>query len=150
MNEGLVKIKISLPEDDDSGGQAEWVWALPLTDDIFKLKNIPVFAYNLSFDDEVHASSQDGVPVYDGVVKHMGHSTYRIYAKNTRTDPQILNLLSTLKGQGCEFENATNKIVAVDVWPAADIHVVYRTLQAAEDSGILEFDEGHCGHPVRS
>jgi hypothetical protein len=49
----------------------------------------------------------------------------------------------------CDIETATDKIIAIDVLPEADIDDVYSVLEAAEDDGILEFDEGHCGHRPR-
>lgn len=44
---------------------------------------------------------------------------------------------------------ANNKIVAVDVLPEADLYAVYAALDQAEEQGIIEFEEGHCGHPLR-
>ena len=38
--------------------------------------------------------------------------------------------------------------LAVDVPPKADIYEVYSLLEAGEQNGVWEFDEGHCGHPL--
>jgi hypothetical protein len=53
-----------------------------------------------------------------------------------------------LKALGCDIEVATDKIIAVDVLPQADVYAVYTALQDAEQSGIIDFEEGHCGHPL--
>ena len=146
----MVKVKIPLPENDPSGGEAEWVWADRAGDDTFLLRNIPTFVYGLSYGDTVRAKEEDGVLVFGGVVQRGGHSTYRAYAKSDRKSPEVMAVLQTLEKMHCDIEPATNKIVGLDVLPEADIYQVYRVLEEAERAGILEFEEGHCGHPLRA
>jgi hypothetical protein len=150
MEEQLVKIKIPLPPNDPSGGEAEWVWANPEGDDTFALRNVPTFAKGLSYGDSVKAKIEDGVPVFDQVVRRGGHSTYRIYAKTSRESPEVLSVLNALQDMHCDLEPATNRIVNVDVLPEADIYAVYKVMDDAERAGVLEFEEGHCGHQLRS
>jgi hypothetical protein len=149
MVENAVKIKIPLPPDDPSGGEAEWVWAQPEGNNTFVLKNVPTFAKGLSYDDVVKARIENDVPVFDSVVRRGGHSTYGIYAKPDRWNPEVTKVIQTLENMHCEMENATDKIVAVDVLPPADIYAVYKVLEDAERAGVLEFQEGHCGHPLK-
>jgi hypothetical protein len=146
----MVKIKIPLPPNDPSGGEAEWVWADPEENNAFVLRNVPTFAKGLSYGDTVRTRIEDDVPVFEDVVRRGGHSTYRIYAKSDRRSPEVTNVLQTLEKMHCDLEPATDKIVNVDVLPEADIYAVYRVLDDAEQAGILEFEEGHCGHPLRS
>lgn len=147
--ENMVKIKIPLPSNDASGIDAEWLWAEP-KGDFFVLKNVPIFVYGLSYGDSVRARTQDDVLVFQDVVRRGGHSTYRIYAKSDRSSLEVKDLLNRLEKLHCDLENATNKIVGVDVLPEADVYEVYRVLEGAERSGILEFEEGHCGHPLKA
>jgi hypothetical protein len=149
MEENMVKIKIPLPPSDPSGGEAEWVWGAPEGNNTFVLKNVPTFAKGLSYGDTVKARIEDDVPVFVDVVRRGGHSTYRIYAKSDRKSPEMTNVLQTLENMHCDMEPATDKIVNVDVLPEADIYAVYQVLEDAERAGILEFEEGHCGHPLR-
>jgi Domain of unknown function (DUF4265) len=149
MNENMVKIKIPLPANDASGGDAEWLWAEP-EGDSFVLKNIPIFVYGLSYGDSVRARKEDDILVFQDVVRRGGHSTYRIYAKSDRSSAEVANVLNSLEKLHCDLEPATNKIVGVDVLPEADVYEVYRVLEGAERSGILEFEEGHCGHPLKT
>lgn len=146
----MVKIKIPLPPNDPSGGEAEWVWADPAEDDTFVLRNVPTFANGISYGDTVRTRTEDGVPVFESVVRRGGHSTYRIYAKSDRSNPDVVSVLQALEKLHCDLEPATDKIVNVDVLPEADIYAVYRVLENAEREGILEFEEGHCGHALRS
>jgi hypothetical protein len=143
---GVIKLKMPLPADDPSGGECEWVWAEPRDDGTFVLKNVPTFAYGLSYDDTVKAEWDDGAWVFQEVAHRGGHSTYRIYATSDPKAPAIANLLERLKRLHCDLEIATSTIVAIDVLPEADINEVYAVLEAADDDGIVEFDEGHCGH----
>jgi hypothetical protein len=149
MEEQLVKIKIPLPPNDPSGGEAEWVWANPEGDGTFALRNVPTFAKGLSYGDSVRARIEDGIPVFERVVRHSGHSTYRIYAKTSCESAEVLNVLKTLQDMHCHIEPATNRIVNVDVLPEADIYAVYKVMNDAERASILEFEEGHCGHQLR-
>jgi hypothetical protein len=150
MEGNRVKIKIPLPPNDPSGGEAEWVWANPEGNDTFIIRNVPTFANGLSYGDTVKARTEDGVPVFDDVVRRGGHSTYRIYAKSHRNSPEMMKVLQTLEKMHSDVEPATDKIVNVDVLPEANICAVYQVLEDAERAGILEFEEGHCGHPLRS
>jgi len=150
MEEKPVKIKIPLPPNDPSGGEAEWVWAEPAGNNTFVLKNVPTFAKGLSYGDVVKARIENDVPVFEDVVRHGGHSTYRIYANSDRRNSDVMKVIQTLEKMHCEMENATDKIVGVDVLPEADINAVYKVLDDAERTGILEFQEGHCGHPLKT
>ena len=150
MKENLIKIKIPLPANDPFGGEAEWVWAEPQGNNTFVLKNVPTFAKGLSYGDVIKVNLKNDIPVFEDVIRRGGHSTYRIYAKTDRRDPDVLNVIRTLENMHCEIENATDKIVGVDVLPEADIYAVYKVLDNAERAGILEFQEGDCGHPLRT
>jgi len=150
MVENMVKIKIPLPANDPSGGEAEWVWADPVGSNTFVIRNIPTFVKGLSYGDTVKARIEGDVPVFDSVARRGGHSTYRIYSKSDRRSPEMTNVLRTLETMHCDMEPATDKIVNVDVLPEADIYAVYHLLEDAERAGVLEFQEGHCGHTLRS
>jgi hypothetical protein len=148
--QNMVKIKIPLPKNGPSGGEAEWLWAERAGEDTFVVRNVPTFVYGLSYGDTVRAKPEDGVFVFDRVVQRGGHSTYRAYAKSDRRSPEMVAVLQTLEKVHCDIEPATNRIVGLDVLPEADIYQVYRILEDAERSGVLEFEEGHCGHPLRA
>jgi len=150
VDEKLVKIKIPLPPNDPSDGEAEWVWAEPAGNNTFVLKNVPTFAKGLSYGDVVKIGTVDEVPVFEDVVERGGHSTYRIYANSDRRSSEVMRVIQTLEKMHCEMENATDKIVGVDVLPEADIYAVYKVLDDAERTGILQFQEGHCGHPLKT
>ena len=149
MADVMVKIKVPLPPNDPSGGEAEWMWADSDGENLFIVRNVPVFAFGLSYGDAVNTTMIDGVPVFANIARHNGHSTYRIYTKTDRHSPEVTALLERLKALGCDIEVATDKVIAVDVLPKADVYLVYSALQDAEQKNIIEFEEGYCGHPLR-
>jgi Domain of unknown function (DUF4265) len=150
MKENMVKITIPLPPDNLASAATESVWAEPQGAGTYKIKNIPFYALGVSYDDTVEAEPHDGTLVFKRVVRHNGHSTYRIYAPNGRATPDIRSLVAKLQQMHCDIEPATDKLVGVDVLPEADIYKVYEVLADAERNGKIDFQEGHCGHPLRT
>jgi hypothetical protein len=145
----MVKIRIALSEENLAGAEAEWVWVEPQGDGTYVLKNAPFYANELSCEDIVRAEPEEGHLAFKGVVRRGGHSTYRIYANVGRTTPDVIALLETLQSMPCDIERATDKLVGVDVLPEADVYKVYEILAESERAGIIDFQEGHCGHPLR-
>jgi hypothetical protein len=146
----LVKIKIPLPTGQWHGGEAEWVWAKPLGGGLYTLDNIPAFAPGLALDDVIAAEDEDGVPVFRRVARRGGHSTYWLFFSNDVESPEATNFLGQLESRACSYEGVRGRMIAVDVKPEADIYEVYSLLQKAENEGLLQFEEGHCGHRLRS
>jgi Domain of unknown function (DUF4265) len=146
MPERLVKITIPLPENNLAGADTESLWAEPVGGNAFKIKNVPFYAKGLSCEDVVEAEPKEGTLIFKKVIQHNGHSTYRIYASDTRKAPDVVALTDKLSRMRCEIEPATDKLVGIDVLPDADIHKVYETLQESERNGTIDFQEGHCGH----
>ena len=81
-----------------------------------------------------------------GIVSRAGTARIESSPKNS----QIKALLKKLNDLQCDIEGAAKKRVAVDVLPHADIHKGCAVLQKAEQTWIIDFEEGHCGHPVGS
>ena len=144
----MVKIRIPLAPDNLAHAEAEWVWAEPQDDGKYVVKNVPFYAKGLSCEDSVEAEEAGGTLVFRRVDRHNGHSTYRIYASAGRSAPDVAALLERLRQMHCDIEPATDKLVAVDVQPEADIYRVYDILMEAERAGLIDFQEGYCGHPL--
>jgi hypothetical protein len=150
MADIMIKVTIPLPEDNLAGAATESVWAEPQGNGTYRIKNVPFYAKGISFDDLVKAEPKDDVLMFESVVQHSGHSTYRIFANNGRKALEVLALVETLEKMHCHIEPATDKLVGVDVLPEADIYKVYATLEDAERMGKIDFQEGHCGHVLRA
>jgi hypothetical protein len=150
---GLVKIWLPLPESDCHSYGSESLWAEHVQNYEFKIRNSPFYAKDLSFGDTVDVEiSPDGVFELRSVVGRGGHSTYRIFLGDgvTLDSPGFLRYWLPLETIGCRYEGATRRLFAVDVPPEADIHEVYGLLVAGEEEPAWGFEEGHCGHPLRS
>ncbi len=78
--EGLIKIRIVLPECDWHQFVSETLWTEPIGGSKYVLRNSPCFAENLSYGDTVYAEieDEDTFPVFRLVTDRGGHSTYRI------------------------------------------------------------------------
>jgi len=50
---------------------------------------------------------------------------------------------------GCTYENANSRLLSIDVPPSVDIYKAYSLLELGEKEGVWDFEEAHCGHPLR-
>jgi Domain of unknown function (DUF4265) len=69
-------------------------------------------------------------------------------AKEAATSSAFRKPWAQLSALGCTYEGADDKLLSIDVPPHADIDEVYALLEAGEESGTWDFEEGHCGHPL--
>jgi hypothetical protein len=144
----LVKIVFALPADSVPGGGTETMWAEDTANGAYRLRNIPFYAMGVSLDDLINARQEEDQLVFSGVIARGGHSTYRVFLRDTTTDAQFSRLWEALERLGCSYEGATKRLIAIDVPPEADIHAAYKILQQGEAVGLWDFQEGHCGHPT--
>jgi Domain of unknown function (DUF4265) len=150
-SDGLVKVVFDL-NDSELPYAVETVWAEPIGQDRYRIRNVPMFAKGVSEQDTVFATLTDDRLHVNGIADRGGHSTYRIFLKRPVKDIEkdIGANWAPLADLGCTYEKANDRLIGVDVPPAADIYAVYAILQDGEGSGLWEFEEGHCGHPLRS
>jgi len=146
--DGLVKIVFNLPSDGDSF-ETESLWAEPLPGGLYRLRNVPFFVRGFSECGIIQAVESDGQLKVTGVAERGGHSTYRIFLPKNTTEEQFAQRWIALSHLGCTYERATSRLIAVDVPPKSDVYAVYSVLEQGEHNGLWEFEEGHCGHPLR-
>lgn len=118
------------------------MWAEELGSDLFRIRNVPFFAYGLNFHDVVRATadSPDLKPEIREVVESSGHKTLRIlFPKSVGRDEQV-KLLDSLKEHEAYYERATATHVAIDVEPEGSYNDVYDQLQEWEEAGLLSFE----------
>ena len=138
--EKLTKVHIDLPQHWATGGES--LWAEELGSDLFRIRNVPFFAYGLNFHDVVRATadSPDLKPEIREVVESSGHKTLRIlFPKSVERDEQV-KLLDSLKEHEAYYERATATHVAIDVEPEGSYNDVYDQLQEWEEAGLLSFE----------
>ena len=148
--EGLIKIRISLPEKDWHSYASETVWTEPIGNSQYKLRNSPFFAYDLSCGDTVYAEIEDenDLPLFKFVTNRSGHSTYRIVLEEKSTLEKFEEYIKPLSEIGCSTEGLHGRQFAVDVPETANIYEAFKLLQKGEDEGIWFFESSHIGHQV--
>ena len=141
----LTKVHIPLPENRHTGGEA--LWALPLGDDLFELRNVPFYAYGLNFYDVVLAvqPTPDQKPSVLKVHRLGGHRTAWVTFCDERSGQERSELLKELNEWKGYYENADGTYFAIDVEPGGDYPAVLARLSAWQALGYLEFHTGEDG-----
>ncbi len=142
----LFKVAIHVS---DSDFEFETLWAEPAGEGLYRLRNVPFLAYGYSELDVVRAKEVDGQLQVTGIAERSGHSTYRIFFPRNTGEEEFRLLWEPLARLGCTYERANRKLIGIDVPPGADVYAVYEVLEKGEASTLWEFEEGHCGHPLR-
>lgn len=138
--EKLEKIHIDLPKHWAISGES--LWATPLGNDLYRIENIPFFAYGLNFLDIVLATpdSDELKPEIRKVVTPSGRRTYRVIFKKDIEREKQLALLESLEQYEASYERADGINVAIDIKPTGDHIAVYDQLDVYEEEGYLSFE----------
>jgi hypothetical protein len=147
MSTDLVRLVFVLKPDAWHGNATERLWAEPLGNHRYRLRNSPFYAYGVSFEDIVVGKELEGDIYFESVVIYGGHSTYRLKLEGSRIEQPFVQAWEPLASLGCSYEEGP--VLSVDIPSSTDIHAAYELLQAGAAAGVWDFEEGHCGHPVR-
>ncbi len=77
------------------------------------------------------------------------NSTYRFFLVSENSQQGFESAWQPLEALKCTYERATDFLLAVDVPPKTDIYEAYEILEQGLEAGVWDFEEGHCGHPLR-
>jgi len=146
FGEHLAKVAIRLSE---PGYEFETLWAEQTPDCDYRLRNVPFLAYGYSEQDTVSVTETEGRFIVNEVVERGGHSTYRVFLPAPVSEDEFESMWQPLAALGCTYERANGRLIGIDVPPASDVYEVYSLLERGETSKLWEFEEGHCGHPLR-
>jgi len=136
----LTKVHIDLPL--HWGTKGESLWAEDLGRDLFRIRNVPFFAYGLNFADVVRAipDAPNLKPEIREVVERSGHKTLRVFFDESYPDDSRPGLLKELNRYEAYFERATARHFAIDVEPSGSYEKVYDRLMEWEKAGFLVFE----------
>lgn len=148
VTDNLYKIVMDLDSSDWHGYTTETVWAERLSNDLFRIRNVPFYAKELSVEDVVSTEYRDGNYHLKFITQRGGHSTYRIFLEESIINEVFKQYWNPLEKIGCTYEKGKGRLIAVDVPPQANIYETYKFLENGEQNNIWEFEEGHCGHPI--
>lgn len=146
---GLVKVVFDLEPGAWHGYATETVWAEPVGGDRFRIRNVPFYAFGVSAEDIVVAAPSDEGLRFESVSLRAGHSSYRILVLEGAPLGAFVRYWTPLETLGCSYEKGKGLFFAVDVPPNTDIYEAYALFEKGEEDGIWDFEEGHCGHPLK-
>ena len=138
-----VKVHVALPNHASIGG--ETFWADQVGDSLYRLANVPFWAYGLNYRDVVRATpDSEGILTIYEVAEPSGHRTLRLmFSSDVGTEQQSELLGHILKPNTVTFERANDSLIAINIAPDADYHSVFNQLEAWADSDLLDFETCH-------
>ena len=145
-----VLLRAELSQEDWPNLEAELLPAREVRPSCFVLQDSPFYAYGLSRGDTVLATLRHGELSIEKVVERSGHSTYRVLRTESAQEGDFNKFLCRLRELGCVVTLRQTTLFSVDVPRKTDADEVYALLEAGEKSDVWEFEEGHCGHPLKS
>jgi hypothetical protein len=118
------------------------MWAKPLGNDEYELRNSPFYAYGLNWGDVVKAVAPEPhlKPIILDVVRASGNRTLRIYFQKGVTRPKQLKYLDELAQLGLSYERANGKLIALDIDHDSDFGAICDRLWVLEEQGVLEYE----------
>jgi hypothetical protein len=134
-------VKITFSTED----AVETMWAIHREDGTYEIDNSPFEAYGISYRDVVAAHVEDGMLVFNYVIRRGGHSTYRVKLYPGAEHDQFIKYWPQLALLGCTYEGAggARRLYSIDVPTHAAVGAVYAHLQSVEGNGAWEFEEAH-------
>lgn len=119
-------VKVLLQEDEN----LETLWAEPVGQDLYRLDNLPFFAYGVSWLDVVEAHPDDnGQLVMSRVVEKSGHRTVRvIFDPGVDQSPEARVILDGVVALGASYKRANPRYLAIDIPPGVDLMGIARYL----------------------
>jgi hypothetical protein len=113
-----AKIVLTTIADDETC--IETPWAVTLGSNLYRLSNVPFYAYGVSLDDIVEAAvgPDDPRPHFSRVVEKSGNRTVRVVADDG-TSAVAQEVLDSLARLGCDWEGATPTYICINIPPAA-------------------------------
>jgi len=119
----------------------ERVWALPLGDNLYEIRNTPWHTCDVNWGDIVRAvsDSPDHWPTMQEIVRRSGHRSLHIIFFKETTDIEKQDVLSRLKQWRASYENAQDRLYAIDVDPEGDFDALCNFLSTPERRRLLDY-----------
>ncbi len=136
----LEKIHVDLPNHWAIGGES--FWATPLGNDLFRLENIPFYAYGLNFHDVVKATSESEelIPEIRELVEPSGHRTFRVFFEKSIIRQKQEDILNSMQDLTISYERANGIYFSLDMQPNGNYQAVFDRLEKLEKENILDFE----------
>lgn len=128
--------------DDYPPVSAERMWAEPLPDGTYRVRNIPFYSHEVCLDDEVSVTRcTEGTLRFEAVVKPSGNSTVRVIFMQSGYAgmPAVLDAVTAL---GCTWEGCSTHFVALNIAPTVSLDAVLALLDVQFEQGCLDYESG--------
>ncbi|WP_310618723.1 DUF4265 domain-containing protein [Flexibacterium corallicola] len=144
-NQTVVRMDFPLDPEEWHGAGKEALWVTSLGANRYRIENTPFLAKGVSYKDEVAGVRGKSGLKFDRIVKHHGHSTYRILVEETATPEEFQEHWLKLEKLGCICEDMDGDIplFSVDIPPTTSLKKAIIILEDASHVHIWEFEEGH-------
>jgi len=140
MSNSFVKLTFFLTKDQMANYPVdrESIWC-DKEGDHFRVKNIPLFIDELSYDDLISVIEiEENLFQITSVVGESKNSTLWVFIKNSEDGEAVLDQIKSL---GCKIEGGVlNGYYALNVPQHADIQKIYTVIDVAETEGVLVAD----------
>lgn len=152
-SDSKVKIFFPITEKQWHDMSGEWLWADRIGDNLYRIDNIPLYVYGISYMDFVACrQSEEEFLEFERVVDSGGHSTYRTLLKGDKNRNDFLSYWIVLEKLGCSYESSIDPedVFSIDVPPHVDVRLAYDILLKGESDDVWHLDEGNFEHgPAR-
>lgn len=140
----LEKVLVWLGPDHWSGNAAERLWAKPLGDDLYEVRNTPWYAYDINWGDTVRCEglSEAGLPVVVEIVNSGGHYTLRFFFDEQASVETRERLLQDLGSFRALYENADDTLYSIDLEPGVEVERILDFLAREAEQGTLSWETG--------
>lgn len=137
--EPLEKIWAGQRIDGEIHGEA--MWARPLGDNLFELRNSPFFLYGLNFLDVVRCGTAPGrKPFALYLAKRAGHRTLRVWFTDECTAGQREALIDSLASFGLTYEGYSKRLLIYDIPPKIDMEPIDALVLEEQRLGHIELE----------
>jgi hypothetical protein len=124
---GLEKVRFDLTNapnraDLPDNLSGETVWAEPIGERLYRLRNSPAFANGFADEDTVECivNPRSGCLEVSRLAADGGNGTVRVYFRDSEA-PAALAVIDELKSVGCHFERASSALVLFVVPPRIEV-----------------------------
>lgn len=114
----LVKVRLDLEDGDPLSG--ETLWAEQVADNLFRLDNVPFYAYGFALDDVVRCTQSEDSWQVQRLETDSGNGTIRILFGDQR-EHETDSVIGELESVGCIVERAWARYIAVSVPPTVQV-----------------------------
>jgi hypothetical protein len=128
----MLRVRFPLP---DEGGtiEIETLWAIHLENNMYKIDNLPFYAYDVSLGDAVLAIADfdEKLATFKNILSKSGNRTIQILFELADLPELSGKILDALVKVGCGYEGANSRYFAVNVPALVDLSAISDLLSRA-------------------